>query len=80
MNTEPTEFRRWREALGLTQEAAARQLGTSGRAIQKWEAGVTVPPDSVRKLMTAAARGIELAPWPMSTAHLRGQARRRKRA
>lgn len=66
--------RRWREACGLTQEQAARRLGVTMRNFQNYEAAKYPPPETVRRLMTAIARGLDLAPWDLDAVH---QVRRR---
>lgn len=58
-------IREWRDDLGLTQAEAARRLGVTARNYQAYEAGAYDPPETVRKLMTAVANGIELDPWPL---------------
>ncbi len=61
-----TQFKRWREAQGLTQEEAAERLGpVRGRTVQNWEAGTRQPSGAVRMVMWAIAQGIELEPWPL---------------
>lgn len=55
--------KRWREMVGLTQEQASRRLGTTLRNYQNYEAGIYVPPESVRMLMTAVMLGIKLEPF-----------------
>ena len=70
------EFHKWRAAMGLTQDQAAERLGVWARTVQAYEAGDFAPSKSVRKLMTAVAKGHSFEAWPMSEDHARG--RRRK--
>lgn len=56
-------IKRWRESCGLTQEQAARRLGVTLRNYQNYEAGLYSPPESVRMLMTAVAKGVRLEPF-----------------
>lgn len=45
----------WREANGLTQDAAARRVGVTKQCWQQWEAGQRIPDSGhVRKLMKLA--------------------------
>lgn len=65
-----TEFARWRQKIGLTQEASSRALGVTLRTIQHWESGATsrgtdsVPPLSVRIAMSALLKNPKIEPWP----------------
>lgn len=61
--------RRWRDGCGLTQEQAARRLGVTMRNFQNYEWGKYPPPETVRRLMTAIAQGLDLAPWDLDAAH-----------
>jgi len=38
------DFRKTREALGLSQEQAAHELGMTSRTIARWEKGLTAKP------------------------------------
>lgn len=61
--------RLWRSGCGLTQEQAARRLGVTMRNFQNYEWGKYPPPETVRRLMTAIAQGLDLAPWDLDAAH-----------
>jgi DNA-binding transcriptional regulator YiaG len=67
---EKTAFAIWREQVGLSQDGAARALDVATRTVQYWDKGKgprqerMVPPRSVRLVMTAIARKIDLEPWP----------------
>jgi len=55
--TEWTEvFETTRLARGLTQEQAATLAKTTHRTVQRWEAGLAVPPDSAQPRILAALR------------------------
>jgi DNA-binding transcriptional regulator YiaG len=58
-------FKEWRKALGLTQEASARALGLTARNVQKYEAGEHEPTEPVRRLMSAMekSKGQVFEPW-----------------
>ncbi len=38
------DFRKTREALGLSQEQAAHELGITARTVARWEKGLTAKP------------------------------------
>jgi len=66
-----TAFRDWRDKMGLTQDAAAAELGFSKSQIANWDAGrdrttgvQSHPPLAVRRLMTVLIRGDSPVPWP----------------
>jgi DNA-binding XRE family transcriptional regulator len=66
-----TNFRRWREECGLTQEQAAKALGLSRSRIQHYDKGVSrssklpaIPSKAERTLMAVIAKRLLLEPWP----------------
>jgi len=55
----PTEFRRIRQALGLSTQGLARLLQVSdGRTVRRWEAGDRDIPGPVRVLMLLLKSGV----------------------
>jgi DNA-binding transcriptional regulator YiaG len=71
MTAQITEFRRWREAMGMTQAQAASALGVSASQVKNWDAGTdrgagvpAVPSLATRVFMAVLAQGIEVKPWP----------------
>jgi hypothetical protein len=42
--------------------------------------GPQIPCEDTRKLMTAIAQGLQLEPWPLSTAELQAAEEKKKRA
>lgn len=52
------ELRRWREALSLSQQAAAERLGCSRRALQNWEAGVQDVPAYIALAVSAVSMNL----------------------
>lgn len=54
----PEQLRRDRKKAGLTQEALAVKLRVSHAIIQRWERGVTIPNDEMRR------RLCEFFEWP----------------
>jgi DNA-binding transcriptional regulator YiaG len=66
-----TEFKRWRQRVGVTQAQAAGLLHVSESQVVNWDTGVDrgrgtpmVPPYAVRVLMRVIADGTEIKPWP----------------
>ena len=56
----PTELRRIRKALGLTQEGLAKALGVGQNAVARWETGargISEPVARLVRLLHAGARG-----------------------
>jgi transcriptional regulator with XRE-family HTH domain len=66
-----TAFAAWREACGLSIEQTCELLGKTRQMVVYLECGVTHdgrpvrPQLDTRKLMTAAAKGLVLEPWPL---------------
>jgi DNA-binding XRE family transcriptional regulator len=52
----PEEFKAWRKRLGLTQEAAALELGVTRRAIVHYERGAR----SISKVVRLACEAVEM--------------------
>lgn len=52
---------RRREALGLSQEDVAKELGVGRRSLQRWEAGDAEPP-AKRMFQWAGLLGVSIAP------------------
>lgn len=60
-----TQFGRWRQLVGLTQEEAAALLGLSLRRIGEYDQGSATPKLCARIVMAAHRQGVELPePWP----------------
>jgi DNA-binding transcriptional regulator YiaG len=53
---EPSEFRRIREALKLTQAQLAAELGVHAMTVSKWERGVQRIPEPVARLVERLRR------------------------
>ena len=52
----PEEFKAWRKRLGLTQEAAARELGVTRRAVVHYERGAR----AISKVVRLACEAVEI--------------------
>jgi len=65
-------FALWRRAIGLSLDETARALGLSRSTVCHLLRGYdgdgrpVVPREDTRRLMTAIAQGIDLAPYPLS--------------
>ena len=55
----PAELRETRVALGLTQEALARELGVTGATVYRWEAGTIgiARPEWLAVMLEAVRKG-----------------------
>lgn len=68
---ETTAFHQWRQQVNLSVGQAAVLLGKTRQMVRYLDAGRTndgrrvVPLLDTRRLMSAVARGIDLAPWPI---------------
>jgi hypothetical protein len=59
-----TPFLKWRLQANLSIPQAARALAKTEAMIRFYDRGIYKPPVDTLMLMAAAARGIELRPWP----------------
>ena len=55
----PTNFRQWRQRLGLTQVRAAEALGVTERAIRNYESGARKPSKGMVKLMAFVEQSMQ---------------------
>ena len=54
----PRQLKLWRKRYNLSQDDAAKRIGCSRRAIQKWEAGETAIPKSIEMAIKAVTCAI----------------------
>jgi DNA-binding transcriptional regulator YiaG len=52
----PADFRAYRDARGLSQEAMGREFGYTGRHVRNWESGRTAIPVAVEKLIALSLK------------------------
>ena len=57
----PDDLRAWRQAMGLSQRAAAAALGVSSVAVERWERDIIRI--DLRTALACAALHAGLAPW-----------------
>lgn len=70
METDMTDFAKWRRQMGLSFDEAADLLGMTSQMVRYLDAGrsprgVCLPQNGTRRLMTAIANKADVTPWPI---------------